>query len=253
MWDTLYVKGNIRHKSSATHPYRSVLYFCVSKQWCGCQCLGFLVCPQMLMHTVTAHRGCSDTGGEHALKFDQGRKFFATPGKWTRVSTVPGFPVWQSTCWAILLPLSGTLSCLAGGPLPKREREREKKKKKKKRGGGGEKEKGTENVQQQEIEQRICSSRKLNREYAAAGNWTENVQQQEIEQRMCSSRKLSCRIRKEMLYSKATRYQNELWAGSIFTELTLYSMNIRTAPPPPPPPHNWTEQVNVACHSFLQE
>ena len=161
MWDTLYVKGNSRSESSATHPYRSVLYFCVSKQWCGCQCLGFLVCPLMLMHTVTARRGCSDTGGEPALKVDQGRKFFATPGKWTRVSTVPGFPVWQSTYWAILLPLSGTLSCLAGGPPPKREGGEEEKKKGGVGGGGGRKKKGTENMQQQKIEQRMCSSWKL--------------------------------------------------------------------------------------------
>ena len=28
------------------------MYFCVSKYWCGCQCLGFLMCTQMLVHTL---------------------------------------------------------------------------------------------------------------------------------------------------------------------------------------------------------
>ena len=36
------------------------VYFCVSKQWWGCQCLGFLTCAQMLMHAI-AHRGCANT------------------------------------------------------------------------------------------------------------------------------------------------------------------------------------------------
>ena len=37
--------------------YQCVQYFHVSKQWCGCQCLGFVMCAQMLMY-VTAHGGC---------------------------------------------------------------------------------------------------------------------------------------------------------------------------------------------------
>ena len=53
----------IRHKShtsSATHFYPCVQYFCLSKQWHGCQCLGFLTWAQMLMHAI-AHGGCTDT------------------------------------------------------------------------------------------------------------------------------------------------------------------------------------------------
>ena len=61
----------VRHsscKSRATHSYQRVPYFCVQKLVC-CQCLGFLMCTQMLMH-VTAHRGCADTVREPALKAD---------------------------------------------------------------------------------------------------------------------------------------------------------------------------------------
>ena len=43
-------------KSSATHSYQCVQYFHVSKQWYGCQCLGFLTCAQMSMHAI-AHGG----------------------------------------------------------------------------------------------------------------------------------------------------------------------------------------------------
>ena len=53
----------VRHnscKSSATHSYQCVQYFCVSEQWYVCQCLGFLTCTQMLMHAIT-HRGCTHT------------------------------------------------------------------------------------------------------------------------------------------------------------------------------------------------
>ena len=66
----------VRHssrKSSATHSYRCVQYFCVSKQWYGCQCLGFSTCTQMLMH-ATAYGGCADTVRESALKADSRRK-----------------------------------------------------------------------------------------------------------------------------------------------------------------------------------
>ena len=44
----------VRHsgcKSSATQSYQCVQYFCVAKQWYGCQCLQFLPCAPMLMHT----------------------------------------------------------------------------------------------------------------------------------------------------------------------------------------------------------
>ena len=48
--------------SSGTHS-------CVSKQWYGCLCLGFLTCEQMLMHVIV-HGGCTDTVRESALEAD---------------------------------------------------------------------------------------------------------------------------------------------------------------------------------------
>ena len=65
----------VRHssrKSSATHSYQCVQNFCVSKQWHGCQCLGFLTCAQTLMHVI-AHGGCTDTVRESAQEVDSGR------------------------------------------------------------------------------------------------------------------------------------------------------------------------------------
>ena len=54
-------------KSSATHSYQCVQHFPVCKQWCGCHCLVFSTCVQMLMHAI-AHGGCTDTVRESALK-----------------------------------------------------------------------------------------------------------------------------------------------------------------------------------------
>ena len=34
-------------------------YLCATKEWFGCQCLGFLMCAQMLIHAI-AHGGCAD-------------------------------------------------------------------------------------------------------------------------------------------------------------------------------------------------
>ena len=62
----------VRHSSSkmsATHSSKCVQYFRVSKQWYGCQCLGLLTWAQMLVHAI-AHRGCTDTIRESALKVD---------------------------------------------------------------------------------------------------------------------------------------------------------------------------------------
>ena len=59
--------------TAAAHSYHCVQQFCVSKPWCGCQCLGFLMCTQMLMH-ATAHGGCMNTVRESALKVDLERK-----------------------------------------------------------------------------------------------------------------------------------------------------------------------------------
>ena len=46
---------------------------CVSNQCYGCQCLGFLTCAKMFMHSIE-HWGCTDTASESALKVDSGRK-----------------------------------------------------------------------------------------------------------------------------------------------------------------------------------
>ena len=45
-------------KSSATHSYQCVQYFRVSKQWCVCQCLGFLTCA----HYYVDACDCTGTG-----------------------------------------------------------------------------------------------------------------------------------------------------------------------------------------------
>ena len=55
--------------TAAAHSYQCVQQFCVSKPWCGCQCLGFLTCAQMLMH-ATAHGGCMNIVRESVLKVD---------------------------------------------------------------------------------------------------------------------------------------------------------------------------------------
>ena len=68
-----YSVRRISRKSSATHSYRCVQYFPVSEQCYGCQCLGFLTCTHMLMHAI-AHRGCTDTVRQSALKADTDRK-----------------------------------------------------------------------------------------------------------------------------------------------------------------------------------
>ena len=47
-------------KSSATHSCQCVQHFYMSKQWYACQCWGFLMCTQVLMHVI-AHGGCMDT------------------------------------------------------------------------------------------------------------------------------------------------------------------------------------------------
>ena len=57
----------VRHssrKSSATHPFQCVEYFRVSRQWYGCQYLGFLTGAQMLLHAIV-HRGCTDSLSLH--------------------------------------------------------------------------------------------------------------------------------------------------------------------------------------------
>ena len=99
----------VRHssnKSSVTHSYQGVQYPRVSKQWYGCQCLGFLTCTQMLRHAI-AHVGCTDTVRGSALEVETltlGEKSLAAPGTRTSISIMPGFSVGWSTSWAVPAP-----------------------------------------------------------------------------------------------------------------------------------------------------
>ena len=58
-------------KSSATHFCQCVQYFCVSRQWYGCQFWGFLMCAQTLIHAIV-HGGWTDTIREAALEVNSG-------------------------------------------------------------------------------------------------------------------------------------------------------------------------------------
>ena len=95
-WDTLQASyslslvGNsslltqVRHsswQSSATHSYLCMQYFCVSKQWCGYQCWGFLTCTQMSMHVI-AHGSCTNIISSENLhwKVTLGEKSLAGKG-----------------------------------------------------------------------------------------------------------------------------------------------------------------------------
>ena len=57
-WSSNLAKAH-QYKSGATHSDQRVQYLRVSKQSCGCQCLGFVTCARMLMH-VSVHGGCTD-------------------------------------------------------------------------------------------------------------------------------------------------------------------------------------------------
>ena len=72
-------------KSGATHSYQCVYYFPVSKQWYGCQCLGFLMSTQMWMHALP-NRGCMDTIRVCAESRPWMKKSLPTPGGQTDVS-----------------------------------------------------------------------------------------------------------------------------------------------------------------------
>ena len=48
-------------------------HFHVSKEWYDCQCLGFLMCVQMLMYAI-AHRGCTNIVRESAEKVELWRR-----------------------------------------------------------------------------------------------------------------------------------------------------------------------------------
>ena len=74
---------NSSRKGSATHSNQCLQYFCVSKQWYGCQCLGVLMCVQMLMHAI-AHGGWKLTLEEKFL--DMGSHPGHSKGLFSRVS-----------------------------------------------------------------------------------------------------------------------------------------------------------------------
>ena len=80
-------KATAAAKSSATNSYQCVQYSHGSKQWYGCQRLGFLTCAQMSMHG-TAHGGCTNT--VKRVYTQSSRKSLATLGSQTCISTVPG-------------------------------------------------------------------------------------------------------------------------------------------------------------------
>ena len=60
-------------RAALPNPINVCSIFYVSKQWCGCQCSGFLMSAVMLMHRI-AHVGCTDIVKESALEADSGRK-----------------------------------------------------------------------------------------------------------------------------------------------------------------------------------
>ena len=67
-FESPYLVKTSSHKSSATHSYRRVQCFRVSRKWCS----GFSTCARMSMHAI-AHGGCTDTVRESAPKVDSGR------------------------------------------------------------------------------------------------------------------------------------------------------------------------------------
>ena len=88
--------------SSATHSYHCALYFPVSKQWYGCQCLGCLTWAQMLMQAI-AHGGRTDT--VKSPLYTGSWLCSSVPGIRTRVSFAPGFSVGRSISWVISAPV----------------------------------------------------------------------------------------------------------------------------------------------------
>lgn len=68
----------------------------MSKQWCGCHCLGFLICTQMPMHAI-AHWGCANTISESALRVDWAENPLSH--WWIKPESVL---VFSSTSWTIV-------------------------------------------------------------------------------------------------------------------------------------------------------
>ena len=102
LWWTLWASfhpvmtvGNIISRSEIPTLRLRLQYFRVSRQWHGCQHLGFLTCAHMLMH-VTAHGGCTNSVRESALKANCWRKALCRTGQWNQSSQRAG-PVAHST------------------------------------------------------------------------------------------------------------------------------------------------------------
>ena len=72
--------GTIQQPQEQCYPFLSVcsIFVCsnsVSGNWYDCQCLGFSMCAQMLMHAIAhGHGGCMDTIRESALEIDYWRE-----------------------------------------------------------------------------------------------------------------------------------------------------------------------------------
>ena len=94
-------------KSSATRSSQWVQHFHLSRQWYGCQSLGFLTCAQMLLRAI-AHGGCTDTVRESALGDNSGRKIPCRNAD----SNPRQYCAWPFLSDALLTELSPTSSAL---------------------------------------------------------------------------------------------------------------------------------------------
>ena len=72
----------------------------MSKQWCGCHCLGFLTCTQMPMNAI-AHWGCANTISESALRVDWAEN--PSLQRWIKPASVSWLAFWSDAQPAELL------------------------------------------------------------------------------------------------------------------------------------------------------
>ena len=54
-----WIRHNSPQEQRCTYSCQCGQYFPTSKQWYGCQCLGFLTCEKMLVRAIV-HEGCTD-------------------------------------------------------------------------------------------------------------------------------------------------------------------------------------------------
>ena len=75
--------GKVQQPQEQRYPFLSVcaVVSCVQTIVCGCQCLGFLTCAQLLMHAI-AQGSYTDTVRESALGVNSGRKIPWRTGDW---------------------------------------------------------------------------------------------------------------------------------------------------------------------------